>query len=107
MTTARLNVLHDARQSQNPAPRSALSLFNLDKWVSSSLDDPADQIMVMVVIYRYLILFNLDRWVLSYYDDPADQIMVMVVITQKAVMMKQLTISHSLTIVKSLLSQIV
>ena len=50
MTTARLNVLHDARQSQNPAPRSALSLFNLDRWVFSSLDDPADQIMVMVVI---------------------------------------------------------
>ena len=36
MTTARLNVLHDARQSQNPAPRSALSLFNLDRWVFSS-----------------------------------------------------------------------
>ena len=50
MTTARLNVLHDARQSQNPAPRSALILFNLDRWVLSSYDDPADQIMVMVVI---------------------------------------------------------
>ena len=77
MTTARLNVLHDARQSQNPAPRSALFLFNLDRWVFSS------------------------------YDDPADQIMVMVVITQKAVMVKQLTISHSLTIVRSLRCQIV
>ena len=50
MTTARLNVLHAARQSQNPAPRSALFLFNLDRWVFSSYNDPADQIMVMVVI---------------------------------------------------------
>ena len=49
MTTARLNVLHDARQSQNPAPRSALFLFNLDRWCFSSYDD---QFMVMVVFYR-------------------------------------------------------
>ena len=40
--------------------------------------------MVIVVIYRYLIFFNLDRPVFSSLDDPADQIMVMVVITQKA-----------------------
>ena len=33
MTTARLNVLRAARQSQNPAPRSALFLFNLDRWL--------------------------------------------------------------------------
>ena len=78
MTTARLNVLHAARQSQNPAPRSALFLFNLARWGFNSYDD---QITVMVVIYRYLILFNLDRWVLSSYYDPADQIMVIVVIT--------------------------
>ena len=83
MTTARLNVLHAARQSQNPAPRSALSLFNLDRWVFSSYR-VLFLTVSMVVIYRYLILFNLNRWVLSSYDDPADQIMVMVVITQKA-----------------------
>ena len=40
--------------------------------------------MVIVVIYRYLIFFNLDRPVFSSLDDPADQIMVMVVITEKA-----------------------
>ena len=76
-------------------------------WTGGFFISYDDQIMVMVMIYRCLILFNLDRWVLSYYDDPADQIMVMVVITQKAVMMKQLTISHSLTIVRSLRCQIV
>ena len=53
-------------------------------WTGGFFISYDDQIMVMVMIYRCLILFNLDRWVLSSYDDPADQIMVMVVITQKA-----------------------
>ena len=50
MTTARLNVLHDARQSQNPAPRSALFLFNLDRWLFSSYFMLILLIMLMVVI---------------------------------------------------------
>ena len=68
--------------------------------------------MVIMVIYRYLIFFNLDRPVFSSLDDPADQIMVMVVITEKAdggggSDDETMAISHSLTIARSLLSQIV